>query len=252
MAESHVEALRASVARLRGLATGLSEAELTGRAYPTEWSVADVLSHLGSGAVITRRRLDDAVADRPTPDEFAPAVWDEWNAKAPAVQRDDALTADADLLAGIDGVTPEQRDSFTTAMGPMTLGFAEFVAMRLNEHAFHTWDIEVVGDPGAVLPPDAAALIVDNLDLIARFTARPTGDSTALTVATTDPARGFRIELASDSVSVTSVTEPVPADLTLPAEAFCLLVYGRFDTAHSRTTEHGPVLDLLRKVFPGP
>lgn len=212
-----------------------------------------MLSHLGSGAVITRRRLDDSVADRPTPDEFAPAVWDEWNAKTAAAQRDDALAADADLLAGIDAVTLEQRDSFTTAMGPMTLGFTEFVAMRLNEHAFHTWDIEVVGDPAATLPPDAAALAVDNLDLIARFTARPTGDTTTLTVATTDPARSFRIELASDAVNFASVTEPVTADLTLPAEAFCRLVYGRLDTAHSPATDHnGPVLDVLRQVFPGP
>jgi hypothetical protein len=30
----------------------------------------------------------------------------------------------------------------------MTLDFAQFVGMRLNEHAFLTWDIEVVGDSG--------------------------------------------------------------------------------------------------------
>jgi uncharacterized protein (TIGR03083 family) len=250
--QAHVEALRASVARLRGLASGMSETELTGRAYPTQWSVADVLSHLGSGAVITRRRLDDALADQATPDEFAPAVWDEWNAKTPAAQRDDALHADADLLAGIDAASPQQRDSFTSAMGPMTLDFTEFVAMRLNEHVFHTWDIEVVGDEAAVLPPDAAALVVDNLDLIARFTARPTGDTTTLTAATTDPARGFRIDLTPDTVTITSVPDPATADITLPAEAFCRLVYGRLDPDHTPATADGPALDVLRPVFPGP
>ena len=36
-------------------------------------------------------------------------------------------------------------------MGPLSLGFNEFVGLRLNEHAFHTWDIEVVFDDGG--PP---------------------------------------------------------------------------------------------------
>jgi hypothetical protein len=105
-AEAHVEALRSSVARLRGIAASMTKAELTGRAYPSEWTIADVLSHLGSAAVITRRRLDDALAGRPTPDDFAPAVWDTWNGKAPGAQRDEALAADADLLARFERSLP--------------------------------------------------------------------------------------------------------------------------------------------------
>ena len=34
------------------------------RAYPSEWTIADVLSHVGSGAVIMQRRLDDSLAGR--------------------------------------------------------------------------------------------------------------------------------------------------------------------------------------------
>jgi hypothetical protein len=68
----------------------MSEADLTVGVYPSEWSVADVLSHLGSGAVITHRRLEDALAGRKTPDDFALGVWDEWNAKGPLAQRADA------------------------------------------------------------------------------------------------------------------------------------------------------------------
>ena len=86
-------------------------------------------------------------------------------------------------------------------MGPLTLDFAQFVAMRLNEHAFHTWDIEVATDPTATIPRQAAELVVDNLDLIARFTATPTGDTTTITVATTDPARRFLVELTPESVT---------------------------------------------------
>ena len=128
-------------------------------------------------------------------------MWDTWNAKSPLAQRDDALAADAALLARIEAVPPGERNAFSSAMGPMTLGFAQFVGMRLNEHAFHTWDIEVVANPAATIPVPVAALVVDNLGLVARFTGKPTGDTTTITVATTGPERGFTVELASDGAN---------------------------------------------------
>src|SRR3954453_15654280 len=169
MADAQVAALRSSVARLRELVSRLDDADLTSRAHPTEWTIADVLSHLGSGAVITQRRLEDVLAGVPTPDDFARGVGDGGNAKSPGAQRDDALAADAALLARVEAVTSEQAGTLAFAMGPMTLDFAGFVGMRLNEHALHVWDIEVVGDPTATLPRQAAELVVDNLGLIARF-----------------------------------------------------------------------------------
>ncbi len=135
---AHVDALRSSVERLHGLASPMSDGELTAGAYPREWTVAQVLSHLGSGAVITQRRLEDALAGQDTPDDFAPGVWNTSNAKGPVAQRDDALAADAALIARIEAVPSGERNTFAFAMGPMTLGFAKFVGMRLNEHAFHT------------------------------------------------------------------------------------------------------------------
>ena len=191
---AHVDALRSSVQRLRDLAAPISEEELTTGAYPTEWTVAQVLSHLGSGAVIMQRRLDDALAGQDTPDDFAPGVWDTWNAKGPVAQRDDALAADAALLTRIEAVPPDDRNTFTFAMGPMTLGFTQFVGMRLNEHAFHTWDIEVVADPAATIPAPVAALVVDNLELslILDAAARegPTGPSHRGSSPSPDRRRG--------------------------------------------------------------
>jgi hypothetical protein len=81
--QAHIDALRSSVERLRDLAAPLTEQQLTGGAYPAEWTVAQVLSHLGSGTVITQRRLEDALAGRNTPEDFPPGVWDAWNAKSP-------------------------------------------------------------------------------------------------------------------------------------------------------------------------
>jgi uncharacterized protein (TIGR03083 family) len=250
--QAHIDALRSSVDRLRDLAAPLTEQQLIGGAYPAEWTVAQVLSHLGSGAVISQRRLEDTLAGQDTPEDFAPGVWDAWNAKSPVAQRDDALTADAALLARLEGVLSDDRDRFSSAMGPMTLDFAQFVGMRLNEHAFHTWDIEVVGDSKATLPEQVAALVVDNLELVARFTAKPTGESATITVTTTGPVRGFTVDLAPDTVTFRVGSADGDADLELAAEAFARLIYGRLDAAHPPVGDHGAALDTLRRVFPGP
>jgi uncharacterized protein (TIGR03083 family) len=252
MADARVEALRSSVARLGGLASTMADADLTRPAYPADWKIADVLSHIGSGAIIMLRRLEDTLAGTDTPDDFAPGVWDAWNAKAPAAQRDDALAADAALLERIDRVTDRERDRFSMGMGPMSLDFDAFVGMRLNEHAFHTWDIEVVVDPAATIPEPVAAVVVDNLEMIARYTAKPSGDTATITVATTKPPRRFTVALTPESVTFTPTTAEAAADLDLTAEAFARLVYGRLDPRHTPRNDDDPGLDKLRRVFPGP
>jgi hypothetical protein len=173
-------------------------------------------------------------------------------ANCPVAQRDDALATDAALLARIEAVPPDDRNTFTSAMGPMTLGFAQFVGMRLNEHAFHTWDIEVVTDPAATIPMPVAALAVDNLELVARFTGKPTGDTTTITVATTDPERGFTVKVPPDGVALTPDAGAASPDVELPAEAFARLVYGRLDPEHTPAVARGSALDILRRLFPGP
>ena len=74
-------ALGLSMEHLRSVVEPLSDAQLGELAYPAEWTIADVLSHIGSGAVIMQRRLEDIVQEKATPDDFAPGVWEIWNAK---------------------------------------------------------------------------------------------------------------------------------------------------------------------------
>jgi Mycothiol maleylpyruvate isomerase N-terminal domain len=114
--------VRSSVARLRGLTEGLSDEDLAEPAYPAGWSIADVLSHIGSAAVITQHRLVEALAGRDVPADFAPGIRETWNIKSPPAQRDDALVADAALLSRLDAVSPDERDRFTFTMGPLTFG----------------------------------------------------------------------------------------------------------------------------------
>jgi uncharacterized protein (TIGR03083 family) len=250
---SHLEALRSSTDRLRLLIEPLADDQLELSAYPAEWTIADVLSHLGSGAVITRRRLEDALAEQEMPDDFAPAVWDEWNAKSPRVKADDALAADRSLVERLESLTTEEQERFHFAMGPLTFDLGGFLALRLNEHAMHTWDIAVTLDPAAVIPADATTLIVDSLELIARYTASPTGTARTITIRTTDPRRVFEVDLRADAVTFTPGEGQGPADLEISAEALTRLVYGRLDPMHTPpVVGDETILEELRRVFPGP
>src|SRR4051812_32309245 len=103
-----LDALAASVAHLDELARGFSDDQLEAPAYPSEWTVAQVLSHLGSGAVIFDRRLQDGLAGRVTADDFAPSVWDEWNARTPSQQREELLVADGSLLERLRSMTDQE------------------------------------------------------------------------------------------------------------------------------------------------
>lgn len=247
-----IDVLPASIGRLRTLVEPLDEAALDMPAYPAEWTIADVLSHLGSSAVIMQRRLDDGLAGQATPDDFAPSVWDAWNAKTAPAKAADTLVADAELLARLESISAAERERFSLALGPLTFDFDEFVGLRVNEHAMHTWDIEVALDPTAGIPPEATAFVVDNLDLVARFTAKPIGDARRIAVRTTRPERAFTIELTADTVTMSAGTGSSRANLEMPAEAFARLIYGRLDPDHTPTGLRTDELGLLRQVYLGP
>ncbi len=248
--EQPLAALRASVDRLESVVRGLDDALLGGPSYCSEWTVAQVLSHLGSGGTIMLRNLADALAGTKTPDDFNQTVWDEWNAKAPRAQAEDCLAVDASLLEALGAVSEEDRARCTFAAGPVTFSLDQAVGMRVNEHTFHTWDIEVMGRPAATLPPAETAFVIDNLGLIASFVARPTGEVRDLSIHTTAPERDFTMRLSSDAAVMEAGGAGDP-DVTLPAESFCRLVYGRLDPAHMPAGLAEADLATLRKVFPG-
>ena len=244
--------LAASVQRLRELVRGLDVDHLESPSYDTGWTIADVLSHIGSGGVLMERRLEASLAGVPLPDDVVQPVWDEWNAKPPQAQADDALAEDERLGKAFESVDDDDREHIDFPFGPLTVSFETAVALRLNEHALHTWDIEVMSNPGAVLPPDAAAVIIDNLGMIGGFAAKPTGDEREVRIRTHEPVRHFTVRLTSESARLLEGDGGVDPDLELPAESFCRLVYGRLDPDHSPpVVANGEVLDLLRRVFPG-
>jgi uncharacterized protein (TIGR03083 family) len=244
-------ALHDSVDRLAAVVAPLDLATLTTPAYPSEWTIADTLSHVGSGAVIFLRLVDDTLAGAETPGDAFPGVWDMWNAKSPSDQAADALVADRALLDRLEGMGEEDRSRVQVHLGPMTADFEGLVDLRLGEHALHTWDVEVALDPSATVGRPATDRLIDRLERIAGFTATPTGSERTVSVVTTDPRRGFLVELATDAVTFSPV-EPVDTpDVVLPAEACIRLVYGRLDPEHTPGVEGEEDLEELRRVFPG-
>ena len=68
---------------------------------------------------------------------------------------------------------------------------------------------------------------------------------------TTEPVRHFTVRLTLDSAEFSPATRAATADLELPAEAFCRLVYGRLDPDHTPVVEaNAEVLEIAAAGLP--
>ncbi|HEV2360804.1 MAG TPA: maleylpyruvate isomerase N-terminal domain-containing protein [Acidimicrobiales bacterium] len=254
-AADYLAALKAGQRYLDGLAGPLSGAELRAQSYASEWSVAQVLSHLGSGAVIFGDYLERSLAgeDLPGMEEMKP-VWDEWNAKTPEDQRTDALEASAGYVERLASLHRDGTEVDLELFG-MNMDLAMLARMRLGEAAVHSFDIAVAFDPSATVAQDASALLVDTLGQIAGWTGKSDGSGRTVALTTTDPDRHLRLDLG-DSVVLDvggASADAGAANLALPAESLIRLVYGRLDADHTPASvaATGFDLDELRAVFPG-
>jgi uncharacterized protein (TIGR03083 family) len=257
-----ISALRHSHDRLQAGVEPLGPAQLERRSYASEWSIAQVLSHLGSQAEIFGLFLDAGLTgqDPPGREEFVP-IWDSWNAKDPQAQASDALRADEATLERFESLDADEQARLHLKVFGMELGATGLARMRVGEHAIHTWDVLVALDPSATVAPDAVALLIDTLDQLAARAGKPDGKRRRVRVSTTDPDRQFILE-TGEAVALTPSDGEVTAEprdseqglseLRLPAEAFVRLVYGRMNAAHTPPAEVAGVdLDELRQIFPG-
>lgn len=248
-----IDALRHSHQRLRAVAGSLNADQLRRRSYASEWSIAQVLSHIGSQAEIFGLFLDAGLSgqDPPGPEAFAP-IWGVWNAKSPEEQAADALRADETVTERFESIDDEQRKRFALKLFGMDFDATGLARMRLGEHAVHTWDIAVALDPAATLAPDAVDLLIDTLGQLVARAGKPGGAQRRLHVSTSSPVRHFTLETGEAvTLAASGYSEGLP-ELALPAEAFIRLVYGRLDPAHTPPVETRRAdLDELRQVFPG-
>lgn len=247
-----IAAVRSSHERLTGLTTRLSPDQAEQRSYDDDWSIAQVTSHLGSQAEIFDLFLQAGLGqgEAPAGDAFQ-AIWARWDAMPPADQVAESATRNQDLVARLEGLSDDEAERFALSMFGMDLDLAGFAAMRLAEHAVHTWDVAVALDDTAVVSADAVELLVDQLGRVAGRGGKPGAADGSLVIETTTPARRFVLTFGPE-VSLREDSGDAQADLRLPAEALVRLVYGRLDPAHMPDditgSEH---LDALRTTFPG-
>ena len=245
-----IDALRTSVVHLHDIGQSLSDAQLEAPAHPTEWSVADTLSHLSSGAVNTKRRLKDARPAQRRPPAAPSRCGTCATRRRPRDQAHDAVVADEVQSAAIDAVAFDDCATFTFTMGPMTFDYEEFINLRVTEHVVHTWDVEEAYDRDAILDQDGVPYIIDNLDLAVRYTAQPIGKEQVIEIRTTEPQREFTLTLSNDSVTLEPAEPSDTHNLEISAEAFIRLLYGRLDSDHIPASISYESLNDLRQVFP--
>jgi uncharacterized protein (TIGR03083 family) len=250
-------ALWASHHRLDAATKALSEAEIAGPSYCRDWSTAQVLSHIGSGAQIFGLLLDAGLsgAEAPGREEFS-KIWDVWNAMSPDEQAESSLVADSAFQQRVDAVPAEQLDALQMTLFGTPADASRLLGMRLSEHAIHTWDVVVMRDPAAEVAADAVAFMIDHLDAVAARSGSTAGGPLEVEITTTEPERTFRL-----SVGETVTLHPAPADdsgpatskVRMPGAALVRLVYGRLDAEHTPAAVEtdGVDLDQLRAVFPG-
>lgn len=251
--------LRDSHNRLAQLVQPLGPDQLRAQSYDTDWTIAQVLSHLGSGAEIATLGLSAGLSGAGQIDQAGwPAIWDAWHNRTPEAQAADSLTWDEQHVSRLEQLTDEQLAAIRLEFFGRQLDAAGLIRMRLSEHAMHTWDVAVIGDPAATVLPAAVPEALQQISQLLSFVAKPAGDSFRVRVRTTSPDGDYLLDVG-EPVSLTAWADGTGLDSTgvdgtveLPAEALLRLLYGRLDPAHTPAyTAEGVELDRLRAVFPG-
>jgi uncharacterized protein (TIGR03083 family) len=259
-----IAALRSSHDRLSALAGRLDDDGLARQSMCTEWTVARVLGHLGSGAEIGLGTLEANVAgEEPPGSETFPSIWDRWNALDPRAVADRFAEADRRFVEAFEALGADQLDAMQIKLPflPDPVDVATAVGFRLNEHTLHSWDVFAAFDPSATLAPESVELLIDRLPfmvgLIGRFSPRDTRppEPTTIAVDTTDPPRRYHLELG-DSAELRPANGggTTSGSLAIPAEALLRLVAGRLrpDRPSGDVQPTGGLaLADLRRAFPG-
>ncbi|MGX6603311.1 maleylpyruvate isomerase family mycothiol-dependent enzyme [Micromonosporaceae bacterium Da 78-11] len=258
LASRTIAALRSEHDTLASTVTALSPEQLTGPSGASDWTVADVLSHLGSGAEITLAGFRASLGETPLPaPDFNQSVWDRWNALSPQDQATAWLRSDTALVTALESIPEERHDDIRVDMGflPEPLPLAQFAAMRLNEVVQHGWDVRVGLDPAATLAEPAAQLLAEHLSggigFMLGFIGKPAAvrEHAVLEISKTP----FRL-VVDDQVRLTTEARPETATFTGPLESAVRLFTGRLTPKYTPADVEvtgNLTLDELRVVFPG-
>lgn len=258
LADRTIAALRTEHDTTAAAVRDLTDDQLTGPSGASEWSVASVLSHMGSGAVISLAGVQSALGIAEPPKEgFNQSVWARFDAMSPTDQRDGYLEHGAALVAAFEALDEQQRKSLELRVGflPFPLSVASFGGMRLHETAQHGWDVRVAFDPAAGLVPESASVLAElfagELSFLLGFMGK--ADLIAGPVLLEIAGSGYGLSI-DESVALVSPVEDPTATFNGPLEATIRLLAGRLGpkyTPADLTVTGNVTLEELRTVFPG-
>jgi uncharacterized protein (TIGR03083 family) len=241
---------------LSRLVDSLSVEELSLPSYVDGWTIAQVLSHLGSAAEIcaglVRRGLDGSDVG-PQREELLP-IWDRWNALGPEEQRAQWREADRTHLDLLAAITAEQEATLRVPYfaGPMDL--ATYAGYRLSEHALHGWDVAVALDPAATV--GHADLVWERIDLMAtRFHDPAAREALAeQVVVLRHDGRHDRVEIG-DALHVVAGAPSDPGDVSTTVSAttdvLTRVIYGRLRDSDALEIDGSVTRADLVRLFPG-
>ncbi len=246
-------ALRANHDLLAALVPTLSDEHLRAPSGAAEWTVAHALSHLGSGAELSRRTIE-AAAGETVDAEDNQSVWARWDGLSPADQAAAFVDHDAAYLKAIEALSPEQQDTLMIDLGflPEPVPLVVPLGLRLNEVANHGWDVRVGVDPSATVDPEAAEVLIElyggPLAFLLGFSGK--ADQIEQDVRLAIPGGGIEI---TEAVTVTDVVDDPTATFEGAPEAVVRLLSGRLGAGHPAdvSVTGNVTLDDLRRVFPG-
>lgn len=248
-----ITALRTEHDTLAGLVRTLTDDQLALTGGAAEWTVAQVLSHLGSGAEIGRAPIVLATGETVEVEDNQ-TIWARWDASEPRAQAEGFLESNGRWLELVEALTPEQRAGLSVDLGflPAPVPLLTALGMRLNEVANHSWDVRVAFDPNAGVDAGSAAVLVDlltgPLGFMLGWLAKPAELDGPASIAV--PGAGLVLD---DAATVVDHLESPSATFNGPREAFVRLVSGRLKAPYDNgvTVEGNVTLDDLRRVFPG-
>lgn len=257
LADRTIAALRSEHDTLAAVVAPLTDEQLTGPSGASEWTTADVLSHLGSGAEITAAGVEGATGGAAPGDGFNQSVWDRWNAMTPREQADGFVAGNVALTERFEAFDGDQRVNLRLAVGfgPGPLSVATFGGLRLDELALHAWDVRVGIDSAAVLDDTTATVLLEqfagDLGFLLGFIGKP--DQLAAPVVVDIEGTGYGL-VVGEGVAVTAGAVDVTATLTGGADAAIRLLTGRLGADHTPAAvgvTGSTTLDALRAAFPG-
>ena len=258
-ADTAIAALRSGYDALADLVKKFDDEALAGPSAATEWDIAQVLSHLGSGAEIMTNTVQLALAGKPPAEgDFNQTVWARWDSSSRREQADGFLEWNETLVSLFESLTPEQLETVRIDLGylPAPVDVPTVARMRLSEFTLHSWDVRSASDPSATLAAEAVPELLAQRTLDLSWVSKPAeldGKYAVLNVVTTEPATELTLNL-SDPVSLKDgSTGEADGTLTLPGETWLRLISGRLGPDTPANLElTGPItLATLRRVFQG-